>query len=128
MADKKPKVLIVEDDMIFSLLLKQNLENLGYKVVATEPYGKRAIEMVRNHKLAFILMDIQLKGEMDGIETVAKIREFSTVPVIYITGNSDKYHYERAKKVGYFDYLIKPLTTNNLRRSIKALEKKLNIS
>jgi CheY-like chemotaxis protein len=64
-------------------------------------------------------MDISLEGEIDGIEAMVKIREFSDVPVIYITGNSDPYHVERAEKTNYLDYLTKPIEFEDLKKSVE---------
>jgi CheY-like chemotaxis protein len=63
-------------------------------------------------------MDISLEGEIDGIEAMLEIRKFSDVPVIYITGNSDPYHVERAEKTNYLDYLTKPIEYDDLKKSI----------
>ena len=63
-------------------------------------------------------MDISLEGDMDGIEAMKEIRNFSDAPVIYITGNSDPYHVQRAKETNYIDYLVKPIEFNDIKESI----------
>ncbi|WP_069130110.1 response regulator [Rhodohalobacter halophilus] len=117
MSDKK-KVLIVEDDLILSLLYENYMDKLGFETEGELVYGKTAIEAAKEADPDLILMDISLEGEMDGIEAMLEIRKFSDVPVIYITGNSDKAHQERAKHTDYADYLIKPIEFNELKASL----------
>jgi two-component system, response regulator PdtaR len=113
------KVLIVEDDLILNLLYESYMEKLGFETEGELVYGKTAIEMARKVGPDLILMDISLEGDMDGIEAMLEIRKFSSVPVVYITGNSDKAHQERAKATNYTDYLIKPIEFNELKACLK---------
>lgn len=113
------KVLIVEDDLILNLLYESYMEKLGFETEGELVYGKTAIEMARKVEPDLILMDISLEGDMDGIEAMLEIRKFSSVPVVYITGNSDKAHQERAKATNYTDYLIKPIEFNELKACLK---------
>lgn len=115
MAEKKKKVLIVEDDLILNLLYESYMEKLNFETEGELVYGKTAVEYARQLNPDLILMDIALEGEMDGIDAMLEIREFSRVPVIYITGNSDPHHKERAKKTNYLDYLIKPIEFEDLK-------------
>lgn len=108
-------VLIVEDDMLLSMVEERLVKKLGYDVVAKATNGEDAIRHMREQSPDVILMDIVLKGELDGIETMEKIRMQSDVPVIYLSGNSDRFNYERAKKTGFSDYLVKPITLHDLR-------------
>ncbi|MDX1590333.1 MAG: response regulator [Balneolaceae bacterium] len=115
---KTKKVMIVEDDLILNLLYESYMEKLGFETEGELVYGKTAIEMAKSFKPDLILMDISLEGEMDGIEAMLEIRKFSDVPVIYITGNSDKAHQIRAEDTDYTDYLIKPIEFNELKTSL----------
>lgn len=112
-------VMIVEDDLILNLLYESYLEKLGYDAEGELVYGKTAIEVARRISPDLILMDISLEGDMDGIEAMKEIRKFSKVPVIYITGNSDPYHVQRAKETNYIDYLVKPIEFNDIKESIE---------
>lgn len=116
---KEKTVMIVEDDLILNLLYESYLEKLGYFAEGELVYGKTAIEIAKRTNPDLILMDISLEGDMDGIEAMSEIRKFSTVPVIYITGNSDPYHVQRAKETEYIDYLVKPIEFNDLKESIE---------
>jgi DNA-binding response OmpR family regulator len=118
MSEEKKKVIIVEDDLILNLLYESYLERLGFKTEGELVYGKTAIETARQFAPDLIIMDISLEGDIDGIDAMLKIREFSQVPVIYITGNSDPYHVERAKDTDPLDYLTKPIEFEDLKMSI----------
>ena len=116
---KRRTVMIVEDDLILNLLYESYLEKLGYDAEGELVYGKTAIEVAKKIDPDLILMDISLEGEIDGITAMKEIRKFSDVPVIYITGNSDPHHVQRAKETGYLDYLVKPIEFNDLKDSIE---------
>lgn len=119
MESSKKKVLIVEDDLILNLLYEGFLENLGFDTEGELVYGKTAIEAARRLKPDLILMDIILEGEIDGIEAMEHIREFSDVPVIYITGNSNPQFVERAKATNYLAFLTKPIEMEDLKRAVR---------
>ncbi|SHG21261.1 Response regulator receiver domain-containing protein [Fodinibius roseus] len=116
--DQLKKVLIVEDDMIISMVLERMINKMGFDTVEKAVTGKKAISLAQEHEPDIILMDIQLKDDIDGITAMQKIRESSDVPVIYITGNSDQYYKERARETNYIDYLIKPIEMDDLKTSI----------
>ncbi|MDX1585838.1 MAG: response regulator [Balneolaceae bacterium] len=118
--DGKRKVMIVEDDLILNLLYESYLERLGFQTEGELVYGKTAIETAKSLNPDLIIMDISLEGEIDGIDAMLEIRKFSKVPVIYITGNSDPYHVNRAEETGYIDYLSKPIEFDDLKMAVKA--------
>lgn len=113
------KVLIVEDDMIISLVVENMVQELGYKVVGKAASGEEAIEIANREAPDILLMDIRLKGEMDGIDTVAKIKEKINAQVIYLTGNSDRLNFERAKDTDFADLIVKPFTIGDLDKSLR---------
>ncbi len=119
MSSDQKTVMIVEDDLILNLLYESYLERLGYFAEGELVYGKTAIEVAKRISPDLILMDITLEGDMDGIDAMIEIRKFSDVPVIYITGNSDPYHVERAKETNYLEYLVKPIEFNDLKEAIE---------
>lgn len=119
----KFKVLIVEDDMLLSLVEERLLTRMGCDVVGKAIAGEEAVQKAMMLAPDVILMDISLKGEMDGVQAMEEIRKVSDVPVIYLSGNSDKFNYERAKKTKFVEYLVKPITGDDL---VKPLNKALN--
>lgn len=121
------KVLIVEDDMIISMVLERMILKLGFGVIRKVITGREAIDLTRRHDPDLILMDIQLKDDIDGISAMQEIRNHSDVHVIYITGNSDQYNLARAKETNFIDYLVKPIQMNHLKDSInKAFPKQFS--
>ncbi len=114
--------MIVEDEMLLSLVYENYIKKLGWKTLGKFVDGKSAIDGVKDLSPDLILMDIFLKGDLDGIDTMKEIRKFSSVPVIYITGNSDQQHAERARETNYVDYLIKPITLDDLKSAVVKLE------
>lgn len=120
MADKitDKKVLIVEDDMIISMVLERMINKLNHKVIDKVITGEGAINSYKSLQPDLILMDIQLKDDIDGITAMQEIRKDSDVPVIYITGNSDQYNLSRARDTQFIDYLVKPIQMSHLENSI----------
>lgn len=119
MSESVKKILIVEDDMIISLVVENMIKKLGHEVVGKAPSGDEAIELALKFKPDLILMDIRLKGEMDGIEAITVIKSQINTEVIYLTGNSDKINYDRAKATKCIDLISKPFTIGELTRSLE---------
>lgn len=107
-------ILIVEDEAITALDIKKKLEYWGYNVPKIAHTGLDAIEYAKNTNLDIILMDIILKGKLDGIETAEKIRNSFDIPIIYLTAHSEEKIMQRAKHTHPYGYLIKPLDEKEL--------------
>ena len=117
--EKQKKVLIVEDDMIISLVIENMVKELGHNVVGKATSGEEAINLALENKPDLVLMDIRLKGEMDGIQAVTAIKEKIETSVIYLTGNSDRVNYDRAKETDFIDLITKPFTITDLTKSME---------
>jgi CheY-like chemotaxis protein len=113
------KVMIVEDELIIQMVTKQVVQEAGFAVCAVTATGEEAIDLAKECNPDVILMDIKLEGDLDGIDAMNKIREFSDVPVIYVTGNSDSYHKKRAAETKMFGFLVKPVDFGELINTIK---------
>ncbi|BAW30870.1 sensory transduction regulatory protein [Methanothermobacter sp. MT-2] len=113
------RVMIVEDENIVAMDIKQRLEMLGYEVVATVTTGEEAVKLTEKTRPDIILMDIVLKGEMDGIEAAEEIKRRFKIPIIYITAYSDEETLERAKITEPFGYIIKPFEDRELHSVIE---------
>ncbi|OHX35426.1 two-component system response regulator [Methylomonas sp. LWB] len=128
------KILIVEDEGIIAMDIRRQLEGFGYQVVATAFSGGQAITLANQHKPDLVMMDIVLKGEMDGISAAQAIVESLRIPVIFLTAYSDSATLARAKATGAYGYLIKPFRPDELHASIEValykhqLERKLKES
>ena len=115
----KKKIIIVEDKSIVSHDIKRRLEVLGYEVPGIASSGEMAIELVREHTPDLVLMDIQLEGEMDGIEAASIIKKELDIPIIYLTAFSDEGTLERAKITEPYAYIVKPFEPRELQISIE---------
>lgn len=128
------KILIVEDEGIIAMDIRRQLEGFGYQVVATAFSGGQAITLANQHKPDLVMMDIVLKGEMDGISAAQAIVESLRIPVIFLTAYSDSATLARAKATGAYGYLVKPFRPDELHASIEValykhqLERKLKES
>lgn len=119
------KIIIVEDDKVLSLLLSKMIERLDYEVMEIITKGQEAIEKIDALNPDLVLMDIMLEDDVDGIDAMLALREKSNnVPVIYITGNSDPMNRDRAKATDFVDYLIKPVSFDELKSTINRLAEK----
>ena len=113
------RILVVEDEAIVAVGIKQKLEELGHQVVDIVFTGENAVETALKMEPDLILMDIVLKGNMDGIEAAAKIRNQLDIPVIYLTAYSDEEVLERARMTEPYGYIIKPFKKSELNANIE---------
>ena len=115
----KEKILIVEDEGIVSLHIKQAVEGLGYVVAGIVNSGDDAIMKATEIRPDLVLMDIVLKGAVDGIEAAEKIRAIVNIPVIYLTAHADEGTRQRAKVTVPFGYIVKPFKERDLYIAIE---------
>jgi len=116
---EKAKILIVEDEVIIALQLESQMQSLGYEVTSVVNTGEKAIEKAETDKPDLILMDIRIKGEMDGIETAEVIRNKFNIPVVFSTAYLDHERIERAKITMPFGYVLKPIQERDLRVTLE---------
>jgi len=130
----KASILIVEDNNIVMLELKDRLEEMGYNVADTASSGLDAIKKAELHLPDMIIMDIRIKGDIDGIETSARIKKKMDVPIVYLTAHTDDNTLQRAKITEPYGYIIKPFEERELNTTIEMalykhrMEKKLKES
>lgn len=113
------KILTVEDDAIIGRHLQYLLKNLGYSVIGPLTSGEEAIKIALEIHPDMILMDVQLEGEIDGIDAAQKIQDEQDIPVIYITAYADEKTLARAKITSPFGYLLKPFDERILHTTIE---------
>ena len=113
------KILIVEDEMIVAEEMADALRLLGYQVPAIVPSGEQAIQIVAKLKPDLVLMDINLQGDVDGIEAADSIRDSFQIPIVFLTAYSDTKTLERAKATEPFGYLLKPFEERELQTTIE---------
>ncbi len=116
---QQKKVLIVEDEQIVATELREILSSLGYCVVATASSGLEALNRADEARPDLILMDIRIKGEMDGIETAIRIMARWDMPIIFVTAHADQETLRRAKVAGPMGYVLKPFSERELQIAIE---------
>lgn len=125
------KLMVVDDEVCIAMYLKERLENMGHEVVGTASSGESARDMAEQRRPNLVLMDIRMPGRLGGIEAAEIIIKEMNIPVIFITGYADDNYVNRAKSIGSYGYLIKPLDDGQLNATVgialskKELEEKL---
>ena len=114
----REEILIVEDEALIAMSLKERLESFGYKVSGILDRGEDVISSIENKCPDLILMDINLKGDQDGIETAQMINEQRDIPILFLTSFSNKSVIDRAKNASPYGYVIKTIDDNNLHITI----------
>ncbi len=117
--ERAARIMIVEDLSITALDLKNRLRRMGYEVLALAGSGEEAIQKAEETRPDLILMDIRLKGDMDGVEAAQRIREKLDIPVIYLTAHADDTTLQRAMVTGPYGYVLKPFEEKELRITIE---------
>jgi len=113
------KILIVEDEMIIAADISMMLESIGYEITGIIPRGEDALISVENRPPDLVLMDINLKGALDGVETSRIIFERHQIPVIFLTANADDATFARAKTTRPYAFISKPFQPADLQRAIE---------
>ena len=113
------KILIVEDEMIIAANTSLQLTNLGYEVSGIVSRGEDALLHIKENLPDIVLLDIQLKGELDGIETAHQMQKDFNIPIIYLTSNVDEAHFERAKRTNPSAFISKPFKKLDLQHAIE---------
>lgn len=113
------KILIVEDEMIIAANISLQLSKLGYEISKIVSRGEAVISSIKENKPDIILLDIQLKGKLDGIETAKLMQKEFEIPVIFLTSNIDDIYFDRAKEVKPYAFLSKPFKKLDLQHAIE---------
>lgn len=112
-------ILVVEDESIVRKDIERSLEKLGYNVVGHADNGEKALEIARSTKPDLALMDIQIKGDMSGIDTAEAIKQEMDIPVIYLTAYADEPTLNKAKLTEPHGYILKPFKEIDLHTTIE---------
>lgn len=112
------RILVVEDEAITALDLKYSLEEIGYEVIDTVDTGQDAIDIAEEKRPDVVLMDIKLKGDMEGFEAAEVISQWN-IPIIYLTANTDIKTFEQSNVKGVYGFVSKPYDLNKLNETLK---------
>tara|TARA_B100000809_G_scaffold10816_2_gene10181 strand:- start:735 stop:1964 length:1230 start_codon:yes stop_codon:yes gene_type:complete len=112
-------IVIVEDEPIVAMDIKRCLKQLGYQVAGVAANSEDAVQQIVDNRPDLVLMDIRLKGDIDGIETAWRIRQRVNVPIVYLTAHSDPETLERAKFTEPYGYILKPYEDRDLHTTIE---------
>ena len=112
-------ILLVEDDRITSKLIQKYILDIGYYLAGAVSSGEEAVEIINEKEPDLVLMDINLEGKLDGIESAKSINSTTSIPFVYITSSSDYSTIERAKEGNAYGYIIKPFNKKDLRATIE---------
>ncbi|MDZ4148681.1 MAG: LytTR family transcriptional regulator DNA-binding domain-containing protein [Flavobacteriaceae bacterium] len=113
------KILIVEDEMIIGANISLQLNSLGYEVSGIIPRGEEALLHLKENQPDIVLMDINLKGKIDGVETALLMQQEIDIPIIYLTANADKVNFDRAKATHPYAFISKPFKKLDLQRAVE---------
>lgn len=116
---KLPSVLIVEDEAIIATDLTMIMQSIDFQVVGTADNANEAIELISNRNPDLILIDVNIKGNKDGIELAGMINERFKKPFIFITSHTDKATLDRAKHTFPYGYIVKPFNEHELKATIE---------
>jgi PAS domain S-box-containing protein len=114
------RILIVEDEAIIAKDIERALQKLAYRVVGVVPTGEEAVLRAGDERPDLVLMDIMLKGELDGIEAAQRIRQQFGVPIVYLTAFGDPATLQRATATAPFGYVLKPFEDRDLYSAVEA--------
>ena len=116
--ENPPKVLIVEDEAIIALDIERQLIQAGFVVSGKAQTASQSFRQIERDSPDIVLMDIRLKGEMDGVQAADTIRKRYALPVIYLTAHSDNATLDRARATQPYGFLVKPLANTNIKATI----------
>src|SRR5688500_11806965 len=119
MMDTPIKILVVADEMIIAAKISMHLTNLGYEVTGILPRGEEALVSVEENRPDIVLMDIRLKGDINGIDTAIRMQKNAGIPVIFLTANADEATFNKAKAAKPYAFISKPYKQVDLQRAIE---------
>ena len=116
---KNTKLLIVEDEPLIAQDIKRCCQNIGYEVIGIASRSERALDLLHSQEIDAVIMDINIKGEMDGIDLAKIINEKYDLPFIFLTSYADRDTLDRAKGTFPYGYILKPFDENDLLTSLE---------
>jgi AmiR/NasT family two-component response regulator len=119
MPNHKPRILVVEDELVVALDIQTRLIRMGYEVAGRCSTGEDAVPLAVETKPDLVLMDILLAGKLNGIAAARQIRSRIDLPVVFLTAYSDDATLRLAKLAEPFAYIVKPFDERTLKATIE---------
>ncbi len=119
------RLMVVDDEAVITTQLEDRLQSMEYDIVGIASSGEESVSMAKELRPDLVLMDIVMKGKLDGIDAAEKIKADMDIPIIFLTAYTDDEYIERAKNVSPFGYIVKPYSDNEVKANIEiAIHKK----
>jgi len=115
------KVLVVEDDPLFLVVLERGIKKLGFQLLDVVDNSEDALAALGVKTPDFIIMDISIRGQLDGVELAKVIRKQVSIPILFLSAHQDRKIYDEVRSIQYADYLLKPFDLTSLRRAIQRI-------
>ncbi len=116
---KNARILIVEDEALVATDLEEQLTRLGYAIVGVTDNGEEAVRTARERPVDLVLMDIQIAGALDGIQTAGRLLDEFHLPVVFLTGHADPRTLQRAGATAPYGYVTKPYDERALHATLE---------
>lgn len=127
MKDNPTRIIIVEDEALIAIELKSTLQLLGYQVVGHAMNGDKALDLFAREQADLFLLDINIKGTLNGIDLAKVIRKKYNVPFVFLTSFSDKITLDLVKDTLPYGYIVKPFNEKDLKVNIELALYKFNM-
>lgn len=118
---EKNRIAVVEDEGIVAMDISKCLTGLGYEVVFVADSGEKAIENLGTLPADMILMDVELKGQMNGLDTAVLVKEKYNIPVVFLTAFEDEITLKRINKISSGGFLVKPFEDEELKKTVESV-------
>lgn len=112
-------IFLIEDDKDFALAIKHRLTSFGYEVQHIAETGEEAISILKKEHCDLIIMDMNLAGELDGVQTTIKLKTFKDTPVIFLSANTEPETIQRIQSTDAYGYIVKPVNPGELKANIE---------
>lgn len=117
----KNKIAVVEDEGIVAMDISKCLTNLGYEVVFVADSGEKTLENIKTNPPDLILMDVELKGLLNGMDTAKIIGENHSIPIVFLTAFEDEATLKKMEELSPFGYLVKPFEDEHLKSTVAGI-------
>lgn len=119
----KGKIAVVEDEGIVAMDISKCLTNIGYEIAFVSDSGEKVLEMLEHTNADLILMDVELKGSMDGLETALIVKEKYNIPVVFLTAFEDDATMAKIGELSSYGFLVKPFEDEQLKSKVDSILK-----